>query len=111
MKKILLLFISLSSICFAASDFVWKNLFESSRLSKENKTEDAIEYLSNLIDSENVSPIDKVHYIIKRSNIYCEIDDRFGYFNSVEQLDNLCSDHPECRDELFIHYCIYNLLD
>ena len=107
MKKILALFVLLSSLCFAHSDLMMGNLDKAVEIQFSGNPEDAIQFLDYLVNDDNTNNEDKVHYLILISNINHSIGNIKRQEYDMIKLKILINKFEECKKELEKFYPLY----
>ncbi len=104
MKKILPFFVLVSSFCFGMTDDVKNNLKICEGKENESRWQSSLEFLTNLIDDEQVSHVDKIHYLNRRKTINQLFHDAISFIQDIEKIRNLCETYPACNGEYISHY-------
>ena len=103
MKKIILTFALLTNFCFACPYTVSKNL-DKIFLATSKEISSSIEFLSTLINDDSILDLDKIHYLICRSQLYNISNYSIEYNNDINTIYNLCEKNESCYDEVRIYY-------
>lgn len=104
MKKILPFFVLVSSFCFGMSQQAKANLMICKEAEENNHWKSSLDFLTYLIDNEEILDIDKVHYLQRRRIIHQISHDVFSYIEDSQALQDLCETHPDCNHEYISHY-------
>ena len=94
----------MSSFCFAMSDDVIKNLDMCTEKENHYLWESSIEFLTQLVNDEKTSNVDKMHYL-RRLKIISQIShDVTSYIEYGKKINELCKSCPECKQEYISYY-------
>jgi len=104
MKKILPFFVLVSSVCFGISQQAEANLMICYEAEKNNHWQSSIDFLTYLIDNEEVLDIDKVHYLQKRRIMYQISHDVISYIEDSQMLQEICEKYTECKQQYTSYY-------
>ncbi len=104
MKKILPIFILMSSFCFSISQQAIANLMICTEAEKNNHWRSSIDFLTYLMNNEEILDVDKVHYLVELSKIYIQFQDETMYNETIVKLNKLCNNSLECMHELRTFY-------
>ena len=104
MKKILPFFVLVSSFCFGMSQQAKANLMICKEAEENNHWKSSLDFLTYLIDNEEILDIDKVHYLQRRRIIHQISHDLFSYIQDSQMLQDICEKFSECKQEYISCY-------
>ena len=108
MKKTAFIFLALARLGFSYSDsFEW-HMSQYWLMFSCKAYEQANQYLSDLVNSEDIPNIDKIHYVYYRHIYYWKINNERLMSENLELLNSLVKSDPLCAEEYEKFH--YNLL-
>lgn len=101
---LLIIFLFLSATINAMSEEVEINLKCIYNLFDQNEWDLAIEELTSLIEDENVTNIDRVHYLWRRAHVFGMFHDYNNYTNDINLIRKIIKNDDKCKEEVFKYY-------
>jgi hypothetical protein len=105
MKNIILILSFLTFPCFANVSFEMEaNLQLAWDFAREGNFKKAIALCTRWIEDERIKNVDKVHYLVARSNFHLSDQDKCGYDVDFEILKYLYFNYSDCAYEMWSCY-------
>lgn len=106
MKVQILCFLSLSCGAFSYSSDMRPHLDIAKEIYGQGDLKGSIWFLDEIINSDKIPSVDKVHYLILKHSFLYFCNDIYGQMITLYELDKICKADLECYEERRVFYHI-----